>query len=400
MNLIWKLLRHHINVFQLAGFFMANLVGMLIIVVGIQFYTDVKPLFSGKDNLLGDQYLIVTKRISTLGSVTGKNLTFTDDEILGIKEQPFTKKTGSFTPSKYNVTAGINLEKLGVSFATDMFFESVPDEYIDTDTEQWVFDENTGTIPIILPRNYLNLYNFGFAQSRSLPNVSEGMAGMVNLDVYLSGNGTNQRYKGKIVGFSERLNTILVPQRFMDWANQAYAGNEKIAPSRLIIEVTNPTDERITRYFKSQGYETEDGKLDNSQVAWFLKLTISIVLLIGILICGLAFYMLMLSIYLILQKNTEKLENLLLLGFTAKRLAQPYTRLVLSINGAVLLFALAGGMLLRMQYVDILQQWPVFEKGSVWPVFITGILLFILVSVANIVAIRRKINGLGYKQEV
>ena len=40
MNLVWKLLRQHISIPQFAGFFFANLVGMTIILLGLQFYTD------------------------------------------------------------------------------------------------------------------------------------------------------------------------------------------------------------------------------------------------------------------------------------------------------------------------------------------------------------------------
>ena len=43
MNLVWKLLRQHISVPQLLGFFFANLLGMLIVLLSIQFYNDIKP---------------------------------------------------------------------------------------------------------------------------------------------------------------------------------------------------------------------------------------------------------------------------------------------------------------------------------------------------------------------
>ena len=91
-----------------------------------------------------------------------------------------------------------------------MFFESVPDEFVDIKLDKWHFDEATHTIPIIIPRNYLNLYNFGFAQSRSLPKLSEGLMSLIQMDIMMRGNGRVEQYKGNIVGFSNRLNTILV----------------------------------------------------------------------------------------------------------------------------------------------------------------------------------------------
>ena len=41
MRLIWKLLRSHVSVSQLAGFFLANLCGMVIVLLSIQLYNDV-----------------------------------------------------------------------------------------------------------------------------------------------------------------------------------------------------------------------------------------------------------------------------------------------------------------------------------------------------------------------
>ena len=35
--LVWKLLRQHISISQLAGFFLANLFGMMIVLLSVQF---------------------------------------------------------------------------------------------------------------------------------------------------------------------------------------------------------------------------------------------------------------------------------------------------------------------------------------------------------------------------
>ena len=43
--------------------------------------------------------------------------------------------------------------------------------------------------------------------------------------IMMRGNGRVEQYKGNIVGFSNRLNTILVPQSFMKWANENFAPN-------------------------------------------------------------------------------------------------------------------------------------------------------------------------------
>ena len=400
MSLVWKLMRRHISLGQLAGFFFANLCGMVIVLLSIQFYQDVAPVFTEGDSFMKKDYIIVSKKVSTLGSLVGKSSSFSRNEIEEIEDQPFTKGVGEFTPSAFHVSAGVGMEQVGLHLSTAMFFESVPDKYVDVNLKDWHFEPGQNEVPIIIPRNYLNLYNFGFAQSRSLPQISEGVINMVNLDVHVSGGGRRDYYQGKIAGFSNRLNTILVPESFMAWANTHYGeGGIRKDPSRLIVEVNNPTDERIAQFFRERGYETEDDKLDAGKTTWFLKVVVGIVLSVGLLISVLSFYILMLSIYLLLQKNTTKLENLLLIGYGPYRVALPYQVLTILLNALVLVLSIGIVLYIRTLYLDlVVKMFPSLDNGSWWLMVAIGILLFIAVSCFNILAIRKKVTGLFLKK--
>ena len=396
MSLVWKLMHRHISFGQLAGFFFANLCGMVIVLLSIQFYQDVAPLFTEGDSFMKKDYIIVSKKVSTIGSFVGKSTTFSESDIDDIEAQPFTVGVGAFTPSQFKVSAGLGMEQAGLHMSTAMFFESVPDKYVDVNLDDWHFEPGEEEIPIIIPRNYLNLYNFGFAQSRSLPQLSEGVIHMVSLEVRISGGGRHDSYKGRIAGFSDRLNTILVPESFMAWANTHYgSGNPLREPSRLIVEVNNPADERIARFFSERGYETEDDKLDAGKTTWFLKVVVGIVLSVGLLISILSFYILMLSIYLLLQKNTTKLENLLLIGFGPNRVALPYQLLTVVLNAAVLVLSVGIVLYVRTLYLELVSRmFPSLDASSWWPMLAVGVVLFGAVSCFNIWAIRKKVAGL------
>ena len=400
MSLVWKLMRRHISMSQLAGFFFANLCGMVIVLLGIQFYQDVAPVFTEGDSFMKKDYLIVSKKVSTLGSFVGKSSTFSNSDIEEILDQPFTKEVGAFTPSQFKVSAGVGMEQIGLNMSTAMFFESVPDKYVDVNLDEWHFEPGQEIVPIIIPRNYLNLYNFGLAQSRSLPQLSEGVMNLINLEVRISGGGRQNTYKGKIAGFSNRLNTILVPESFMVWANANYSdGKSDKEPSRLIIEVGNPTDDRIARFFKEHGYETEDDKLDAGKTTWFLKVVVGIVLAVGLLISILSFYILMLSIYLLLQKNTTKLENLLLVGYAPGRVALPYQMLTVGLNALVLVLSVGIVLYVRTLYLDVVEKmFPSLGEGSYGWMIAFGIMLFVGVSFLNVVAIRRKVASIWMRK--
>lgn len=399
MNLVWKLLRQHISIGQLVGFFFANLLGMLIVLLSIQFYQDVKPAFSQEDSFIKNDYLIVSKSISMMGGLTGSSSSFSEAEIEDIENQPFAKGVGRFTATQYHVYASFGMAG-AAAMSTDMFFESVPTDFIDLKSDAWHFSESEGVVPIILPRSYLAIYNFGFAPSQSLPKITEDVAGMIQMRIVMRGNGQEAVVNGRVVGFTNRINTILAPEEFIRWSNERFAPQEDASPTRLIVRVANPADDRIMEYFSNEGYEIADDKLDAGKTMFFLRIVSGIVMGIGLLISLLSFYILMLSIYLLVQKNTQKLQNLLLIGYSPTKVCLPYQLLTLGMNALVLLIAILLLHYIRGYYLDML--WSVFPEmdgGGLLPAILIGLSLFLVVGIINIIAIRRKVMCIWKNKE-
>lgn len=389
MILVWKLLRQHISGLQLLGFFLANLLGMLIVLLALQFYRDVRPVFSQEDGVINNDYIIISKRISAFGVGTSS---FTKNEIEDIQDQPFTVRLGAFTASQYKVSCSMGIEGVA-NFGTQMYFEAVPDLFVDTDRSQWKYEEGSDFVPIILPRSYLSIYNFGFAQGRSLPQLSEGVVSMIDMTVLLRGDSKEFRMRGKVVGFTNRLNTILVPESFMQWSNREFAPGADADPTRLIVEVGNPTDDRIAKYIQQHNYDIDEDKLQAGKATYFLKVMSGIVMGVGLLISALSFFILMLSIYLLVQKNTVKFRNLLLIGYSPAQVSLPYQLLTIVLNGLVLAIALLMLYVVRQRYMNLLwAMFPTIEEGTMWPAYVLGGVIFLLVSVLNVMAIRHKVS--------
>lgn len=400
MSLVWKLLRQHISVPQFGGFAFSNLFGMLIVLLGYQFYRDVLPVFTSQDSFMKSNYVIVSKKVGAANTLSGRAGLFTNSEIDELSKQKFVNKIGRFTSTEYKVDAkmGINGQPI---LSSEIFFESVPDDFIDVPLHDWKYEEGSREVPIILPRTYINMYNFGFAQSHSLPKISEGLVGMIDFRIYIHGNGRHDEYKGRVIGFSGRLNTILVPQSFMNWSNSVYSNGTQSEPTRLLVEMVNPADENIAKYLDSKGLEVDDEKLQNEKTTYFLRLMVSVVMTVGAVISILSFYILMLSIYLLVQKNTSKLENLLLIGYSPLRVASPYVLLTLGLNAFVLVITLVIVFFAREYYMGVIETlFPQIESGSVLSAVVLGVLLFVLVSLANMFAINRKIMRIWKRKDV
>ena len=399
MNIVWKLLRQHISLPQMGGFFFANLFGMLIVLLGYQFYQDVVPVFTAEDSFMKQGYLIVSKKVSTAGTISGRTNKFDHAETDELKSQKFVTKLGVFTSTNYKVLANMSVN--GVNIAnTELFFESIPDDFVDVDKSRWQYKPGDRVVPIILPKTYLTMYNFGFAQSHSLPKLSEGLVGMIDFRLFIQGNHHEESFQGKVIGFSSRLSSILVPQSFMDWSNHYFSPDQNSEPTRLILEVGNPSDMAISKYFDKKGYELEDDKLNSEKSIYFLKLVVSMVMVVGLIISVLSFYILMLSIYLLVQKNSDKLENLLLIGYSPKAVAKPYQLLTFGLNVIVLIAALVLLMPIRNYYMDIIQTLqPDINDSSMSPSIIVGLALLLLVAILNSVVIRRKIRRIWFRKD-
>ncbi len=399
MNLVWKLLRQHISIPQFAGFAFANLFGMLIVLFGFQFYQDVLPVFTQQDSFMKADYLIMSKKIGMGNTISGRTNTFSGSEIDDVSSQKFVKKVGKFTSTEYKVDASMGVNGVNV-LNSELFFESVPDGFVDVPLKDWKYEPGSKEVPIILPRTYINMYNFGFAQSHSLPKISDGLVGMIDFEIFIQAGGKKEQFKGKVIGFSSRLNTILVPQAFMDWSNHEFAPEDHSDPTRLIVEVGNPADENISQYLDENGYEVETDKLDAEKTTYFLRMMVTMVMVVGLVISILSFYILMLSIYLLVQKNSSKLENLLLIGYSPANVSKPYQLLTMGLNIVVLIVAWVVLFFLRSYYMDFIETlFPDIDEGTMLPAILLGLVLFFIVSVLNIIAIRRKVMKIWNRKE-
>lgn len=176
---------------------------MTIVLTSVQAYRDVMPVFDAPDSFMRGDYLVLSKRVGALQTIGLGSSDFTPGELEELGGQPFVRDVGAFTPADYRVKGTVGMG--GVQLSTYLFFEAVPDRFLDVASGKWKYEPGDGDIPIIIPRNYLNLYNYGFAKSQGLPQISEGIFQRVSLGIEVAGNGRTEQFRGRIVGLSNRL---------------------------------------------------------------------------------------------------------------------------------------------------------------------------------------------------
>jgi hypothetical protein len=335
--MIWKVLRNNIKPGQLAGTFLGVMLGLVILMGALSFYLDIKPIFDDKESFWKDEYIIINKKIElkdTYAQINDENTEkplFSDEELADIKKQDFVKDVAEFSNCSFAISASSDKDSPISGFYTDLFFEAVPDDYIDVNYDDWKWEENDEFVPAILPKVYLNLYNFGFAQSQNLPQVSEEGVGLIKFNITIQGKGQRKKFETRIVGFSERINTILVPKSFVDWGNQNFGENPDPKPGRIIIIAKDPSSPDLFKYIEDHDYDLNKSELSNSKALAFLKITITIVLIIGLIIILLAFSLMVISIQLLLHRNNENIGKLSMLGYTLNEISLPYRLMVVAL---------------------------------------------------------------------
>ncbi len=369
--------------------FLGTLAGFVLLLAGIQFYVDIKAVLTANRDLMDPEYIVINKQVN-IGQTLGlARVGFSPEEIEEISSQPFADQVAPFLSNQFPVS-GYTKNDQFPEFYTELFFEAIPDEFIDVKSDDWAWNPEAGTIPIIVPQDYLNLYNFGFAPSQGLPQIPKGVISLIKVTIRLKGQGRGiyDEYPGRIVGFSNRIHSILVPYDFLVWANEKYGYFEKADPSQLIIVSKDPTDPAIVKYLDEKGYDTIREKLKSSRMNIILKFIISFLVIIAGIIIGLAFLVFLLSLQLMISRSAEKIRRLNILGYHYREISRPYIVLLGILMIGVTGLSLLITTLLTRQFSSVAGDWSLEISSSLHGIIYGAALgLVSLIFTSNVAAI-------------
>lgn len=330
--MIDTLLKKQVDKSQLIFFALSSSLGLAILLIVIQLFIDTRSVFNSENDLLGNQNLIIYKDL-------GRNNAFTDQEIKELQQQPFINKTGGFTHGTYRVLASVTLPNY-TGISTEMFLEAVGDQFIDIKSTDWSWQPGDREVPIIIPKNYINLYNFGYAASTGMPQINEKIIRQIPIELKLTGSSQTKMYSAYILDASEKINSILVPESFLNHTNKTLSPNKASKISRIILDVINPSDPKLLEFLASKNYNYLSNDVQNSKLSYVLKLILSVVLAIGLLITFLSIYLVVTNINLLILKNKQTITQLHFLGYSKIQIAKVYHKIAFKILGVSIIIAL------------------------------------------------------------
>jgi hypothetical protein len=347
-------------------------IALLLILAGVQLQSNYNELLYGKANRDSvANFLVINKDVNSAKS------TLSAAEIQDLRSQPFIKSVGLLTPSKFKVSAETNSDKFPLY--TDLFLESVPDEFLDVNDPKWKWSLNSGYIPVIIPNMFLDMYNFGFAVSQGTPQLTPDAIKLITLKLSVHAMGRKFDYPAQIVGFSDRISSVLVPQAFMDWANENF-GAANTEASRVIIRTDDTGDPRLVQYLKDHGLKTDADKTRFSKYRQIVDTVVNASWITGAVLLLFALLVFTLFIQLTVASCKEEINLLVQLGtapnqlrrFLMKRFFPPNIFII------VLVLILISGLQYFLQQFLARQSMVVESFISVYTIAAAVLILFVL----------------------
>ncbi len=364
--------------------------GMVIAVTCYISYTDIFTARTEDSALTRENYLVLNKSVGLLDMISGGGSAFSKREIEDLKAQEFIDEIAPFEAAQFRIKAYAPLHEER-SFYTDLPLESVPSKFLDIG-EGFNWKEGQKQLPIVIPNAYFKIYNFAFAPSQGLPQINEGTAKTLSIKMEMVGNGGTFTFWAKIHDFTDRVNSILVPQEFMDWANENIGKQKQKRPSRIIVSSTAKLDERLDVYISDKGYSTNQELLKEGKIASALKVIFSIEAFQGLLILFLSLGLILLSALLLVERNKKLIYKIRLQGISAKKVSKTYISYFIACVGIASLLALVVAFLLRSVYVSTFSELNISVEHSWWHILFCIFSLAILSSLLAYLVISKRVR--------
>lgn len=367
-----------------------TIIGLCLLLIAIQVYIDVNYAIENNDNN-NDQYLVIKKKITTLNTIGIKSSSFSKTDIEDLESQSFVSELAPFK-SGNGIEVMVIMSMEGGNFppfSTLAFFESVPDRFIDVETKDWNWKEGDQEVPIILPNTFLDAYNYGIAPSMGAPQASKSLISSIKFKLKISGRKGNTAFYGRVVNFSDRVNSILVPENFLNYLNTDYGDKEVTASSRIIIATANKSNPAIEEYLTQNNYETNKDQLKESIIQQITSSLFYFLISIGLIIVFLAALLFLLYGQIIINKSEKEIKTLLILGYTW----QTITKTVITLFAKIYAIVTLVSFIILLIFKLIFKPWLANKVDLILPnsiatvTFVVGlafILLFLFINYINI----------------
>lgn len=366
-------------------------IGVLLLLFSMQMFINIQQLLKEEVPRKSGGYDFISISKTITNENMGKDNTFSNSDLSNLQKQPTITSVAPLISNKFRVraTAGDI-----IPFSTDLFLESINDNFIDTVPANFTWQPGQMVVPIIFSSDFLEMYNV-FAPAQGLPQLSAKTISSVNIILECSGTYGSQTFKGNIVALSDRINSLLVPKTFMNWSNWHFMQDTTVHASRVYIKTKDANDPKLISYLDSQNYHLNKEKVKFGRIKSILQNIVSALGVFGILVIVLALMLFSFYLQLMIAKSKDNLRLLLTLGYSPSWLAKSVAKSWLPVYLFIIIAAIILTEILHLLFMQL----PFVKTGHLsyllnWEVWLTAIILFALTIFINLKLVNKELKNI------
>ena len=332
-----QLLFKYQNKKQLTLALVGTFLGLFFLFTSLHFLHKIYT-YGENSEMLSKNTIVIQKKV-TSGPLLGlNNPEFSDEQIDEIRSMDFVENCDPIRSNTFDVVLSID-DPLIPAFNSNIYVQSVHEDYLDVKTDHWDWDEGSKTLPIIMPRDFLMMMN-NFLSASNIPQLSDDLVLDLKIDLNIGPRNYRETIHARIVGFTNELSSILVPEYFLNWANQKYGEKEKEVISQLVVKSKDGQFGLLENYLEEKEFESKKSQLLIAKLKSTLGVLLTIISTISLLAVFLSMLVLIQYLQLIMTKNDYEIRTLLRLGHAPNQLIKVFLRYFMSLFSVVAVLSL------------------------------------------------------------
>ena len=222
------------------------------------------------------------------------------------------------------------------------------------------------------------------------PGCHVKFAGVIQALVTITGKGQQGTFRGSIAAFSDRINSVLVPKAFLDWANENFADEPFVGYSRLYIKTKDANDPDLISFLDQKQYKVNKERVKFGRAKQTLQGIFSGLGVFGLLVVIMALMLFSFYLQLVIARSRDSLQLLLLLGYSPNWLGKNVSKQFIPVYTIIVLIALGVTQLLQwMFHHSVMYDRPELTTVVHWSVFVLALILILLSIVTNYRLVRK-----------
>jgi hypothetical protein len=270
-----------------------------------------------------------------------------------------------------------------LAFKTDLFLESIEDEFLDTLPPNFRWQEGQLKIPVIISSDFLEAYNI-YAPAQGLPQVSPETATNIPVVITISGNNQKTEFYGSVVAFSDRINSVIVPKSFLDWANKNFGETTSQGYGRLYLKTKDANNPDLLTFLDKNGYNVNKDKTKFGRTKQVMQGIFTGLGVFGFLVVIMALMLFSFYLQLVIARSKDNLQLLLLIGYSPLWLSKNVSGKFIPIY----IFIVVAALIITQVMQWAFHHFVMYDREELntpvnWSVIVLAIALIVLSAITN-----------------